>query len=158
MIGIVHSMAETPGVCILLSVFFFLISWFMLYSLADALLKMHRSKSAVRKIKKGYTFRQLFWMVPHERACIHALKFCTALVYFWRVRCIVFALYLLLGAAALFGLPVSTIIAWCTAGIFVLFDVPMFIVNFSLMRPIIGRFREFSFEKYHHTKDFTSIF
>ena len=158
MLAVIYGMAEIPGVCVLLSIFFFLLGWFTVYSLADALLKMHRSKSAVRKIKKKYTFRQLFWMVPHERECIHAPKFCTALVYVWRTRCVVFALYLLLGAMALFGLPVNTAIAWYTAGIFVLFDVPQFIVDLSLMRPLIGRFREFSFQKYHHTQDFTSIF
>ncbi len=144
-------------VCVGLSVFFFLFGYLTIYCLLNSLLKMHRSKSAVKKIKKEYNFKQKLWLTPFETNCIHAVKFCKGLIWFWRVRCLSFALYLMLGMAAIFGLPVNTIIAWFSAGMFVLFDIPQFIINLLLSRPFIGRFREYSFEKYHNTKDHESL-
>lgn len=155
---IINNLAGLPGVCIGLSVFFFLFGFFMVYSLLDSFLKMHRSKSAVKKIKKEYKLRHKIWLIPFEINCLHAVKFCKSLIWFWRIRCFAFVPYLLLGVATAFGLLASIVIAWFTAGMFVFFDVPQFIIHSLLTRPFIGRFREFSFEKYHNTKDYESLF
>ena len=154
---IISNLAELPGVCFGLSVFFFLLGFVIIYGLLDSLLKMHRSKSAVKKIKKEYNLKQRVWLIPFESNCIHAVKFCKGLIWFWRIRCLIFALYLMLGLAAMFGLAVNIIIAWFSAGMFVFFDVPQFIIHLLLARPFIGRFQEFSFEKYHNTKDNESL-
>ena len=154
---IIRNLAESPGVCFGLSVFFFLLGFVMIYGLLDALLRMHRSKSAVKKIKKEYTLKQKTWLISFETNCIHAAKFCKGLIWFWRVRCFTFLLYLMLGLAAIFGLSANAIIAWFSAGMFVFFDVPQLIIQLLLSRPFIGRFREFSFEKYHNTKDHDSL-
>lgn len=154
---IISNLAELPGVCFGLSVFLFLFGFAMIYGLLDSLLKMHRSKSAVKKIKKEYKLKQKMWLIPFETHCMHAAKFCKGLICFWRVRCFTFILYLMLGLAAVFGLSENVIIAWFSAGMFVLFDVPQLIIQLSLSRPFFGRFREFSFEKYHNTKDHESL-
>ena len=157
MMHIISNLAELPGVCFGITLFFFLFGFVMLYSLLDSLLKMHRSKSAVKKIKKEYKLKHKMWLIPFETNCVHAVKFCKGLIWFWRVRCFTFALYLMLGLAAIFGLSVNAIIAWFSVGMFVFFDVPQFIIQLLLSRPFIGRFREFSFEKYHNTNDHESL-
>lgn len=154
---IISNLVEHPGVCFGLTVFFYLFGFSMLYGLLDALLKMHRSKSAVKKIKEDYKLIHKIWLIPFEANCIHAEKFCKGLVWFWRIRCFAFALYLALGLAATVGLSVNAIIAWFSVGMFVLFDIPQFLIQLLLSRPFIGRFREFSFEKYHNTKDHESL-
>lgn len=154
---IINNLSELPGVCIGLSVFFFLFGLFTIYSLLDSLLKMHRSKSAVKKIKKEYNLKQKLWLIPYEIYCIHAVKFCKGLIMFWRIRCFIFVLYLVLGLATLFDFSIDKLIAWFTVVMFILFDIPQFIIHLLLARPFIGRFREFSFEKYHNTQDHESL-
>ena len=154
---VIGNMIELPGLCIGLCVVFFLFGYLMIYGLLNSLLKMHRSKSAVKKIKKAYTFRQKLWLAPFEANCIHAVKFCKCLISFWRIRCFVFVCYLLVGFAAIVGLSVNVIIAWFSVGMFIFFDIPQLILHLVLSRPFIGRFREYSFEKYHNTKDHNSL-
>ncbi|MBQ8236735.1 MAG: hypothetical protein IJZ39_01105 [Oscillospiraceae bacterium] len=157
MMDVIDNLAELPVVCMGISVFLFLLGFCMIYGILDSLLKMHRSKSAVQKIKKEYKLIHRVWFIPFETNCIHAVKFCKGLILFWRIRCFTFALYLMLGLGAMFGLSVNEVIAWFGAGMFVFFDVPQFAIFLLLARPFIGRFREFSFEKYHNTKDRKSL-
>ena len=154
---IIHNLIELPVVCVGLSLFFFLLGYITTYGLMDSLLKMHRSKSAIKKIKIEYTLKQKLWLIPFEANCIHAVNFCKGLIWFWRIRCFTFALYLILGLAAILGLSVNAIIAWFTFVLLILFDIPLFIIHFLLSRPFIGRFREYSFEKYHNTEDHESL-
>ena len=58
MLQIIDNLSKQPTVCIILSVIIFLFSFLTNYLLLDSLLKMHRSKSAVKKLKKEYTFLQ----------------------------------------------------------------------------------------------------
>ncbi len=154
---IISNLAEHAGVCFGLSVILFLFGYAMIYGLLDSLMKMHRSKSAVKKIKKEYNLKHKIWLIPFEINCIHATKFCKGLVLLWRARCFAFVLYLILGLLAMVGLPVNTIIAWFSAGMFVLFDAPQLFIYLLLSRPFFGKFREFSFEKYHNTHDYESL-
>ena len=155
--NVISNLIELPALCVGLCVFFFLFGYLMIYGLMDSLLKMHRSKSAVKKIKKEYTFKQKLWLIPFESNCIHAVKFCKYLIWFWRIRCFAFTCYLLVGFAAILGLYVNILIAWFSVSMFIFFDIPQLILQLLLSRPFIGRFREFSFEKYHNTKDHDSL-
>ena len=154
---VISNLIELPVVCVSFSVFLFLFGYLTINGLMDSLLKMHRSKSAVKKIKKAYKFKQKLWLIHYEANCIHAVKFCKCLIRFWRMRCVIFVCYLLVGFVTVLGLYANVIIAWFSFGMFLLFDIPQFVLHLSLSRPFIGRFREFSFEKYHNTKDHDSI-
>ena len=67
-------------------------------------------------------------------------------------------LYLIISLLFAFGLFSAKFIAWLTVGIFVAFDIPAFAINRLLARPILfGRFKEFSFEKYHNTENHDSL-
>ena len=121
--------------------------------------EMHRSKSAVKKLKKEYTFMQKMRLIHVNDNCRHAIKFCNGMIIFQKFGWICITLYLIISLLFTFGLFSATFIAWFTVGICLLFDVPSFAIHTLLGRPIIvGRFKEFSFEKYHNTEDHKSLF
>ena len=158
MLQIIDNLSKKPTVCIILSVIIFLFSFLMNYLLLDSLLKMHRSKSAVKKLKKEYTFLQRMQLIHFKENCRHAIRFCNKMIVYLKISWIFLALYLIVSLLFVFGLFSSKFIAWLTVGIFLLFDVPAFAINRLLARPIIfGRFKEFSFEKYHNTENHDSL-
>lgn len=159
MLQIIDNLSKQPTVCIILSVIIFLFSSLTNYLLLDSLLKMHRSKSAVKKLKKEYTFLQRMQLIHFKENCRHAIRFCNKMIVYLKISWIFLALYLIVSLLFVFGLFSSKFIAWLTVGIFLLFDVPAFAINRLLARPIIfGRFKEFSFEKYHNTENHDSLF
>lgn len=155
---IIENLSKHPTVCIILSVLIFLFCFFTNYLLLDSLLKMHRSKSAVKKLKKEYTFLQRMRLLHFKENCRHAIKFCNGMIIYQKIGWVGLAIYLFISLLFAFGLFSATFITWLTVGIFLLFDVPAFVINRLLARPIIfGRFKEFSFEKYHNTENYDSL-
>ena len=155
---IIENLSKQPVACIILSVLIFIFCFFTNYLLLDSLLKMHRSKSAVKKLKKEYTFLQRMRLLHFKENCRHAIKFCTGLIIYQTIGWVCLAIYLFMALLFAFGLFSATFITWLTVGIFVGFDVPAFVINRLLARPIIfGRFKEFSFEKYHNTENHDSL-
>ena len=158
MLQIIDILSKKPTVCIILSVIIFLLSFLSNYLLLDSLLKMHRSKSAVKKLKKEYTFLQRMQLIHFKENCRHAIKFNSKMIVYQIISWIFLALYLIISLLFAFGLFSSKVIAWLTIGLFLLFDVPTFTINRLLARPILfGRFKEFSFEKYHNTENHDSL-
>lgn len=155
---IIENLSKQPTVCIILSVIIFLFCFLTNYLLLDSLLKMHRSKSAVKKLKKEYTFLQRMRLLHFKENCRHAIKFCNGMIIYQKIGWVCLAVYLFMALLFAFGLFSATFITWLTVGIFVAFDVPAFVINRLLARPIIfGRFKEFSFEKYHNTENHNSL-
>lgn len=155
---IIENLSMQPTVCIILSVLIFLFCFFTNYLLLDSLLKMHRSKSAVKKLKKEYTFLQRMRLLHFKENCRHAIKFCNGMILYQKIGWVCLAIYLFMALLFAFGLFSATFIIWLAVGIFLLFDVPAFVINRLLARPIIfGRFKEFSFEKYHNTENHDSL-
>lgn len=155
---IIENLSKQPAVCIILSVLIFLFCFFTNYLLLDSLLKMHRSKSAVKKLKKEYTFLQRMRLLHFKENCRHAIKFCNGMIIYQKIGWACLAIYLFIALLFAFGLFSATFIIWLAVGIFLLFDVPAFVINRILVRPIIfGRFKEFSFEKYHNTENHNNL-
>ena len=155
---LIINLSRYPILCIILSVLIFLFCFFTNYLLLDSLLKMHRSKSAVKKLKKKYTFLQRMRLIHFKEDCRHAIKFCNGMIIYQKIGWICFAIYLFVALLFAVGFFSATFISWLTVGIFVAFDVPAFVINRLLARPIIfGRFKEFSFEKYHNTDNHESL-
>ena len=155
---LVKNLSIHPMLCVTLSVLIFLFSFLANYLLLDSLLKMHRSKSAVQKIKKNYTFLQRMRLIHFKENCRHAVRFCNAMILYQTIGWLCLVLYLVVSLLFVLGLSSSTFIAWFTVGIFLLFDIPAFTINRLLARPIIwGRFKAYSFEKYHNTDNHESL-
>lgn len=53
---IIKNLSEHPALCIVISIFLFFLSSMTCYLLLDGMLKMHRSKTAVKKLKKSLPF------------------------------------------------------------------------------------------------------
>ena len=155
---IIENLSKQPVACIILSVLIFIFCFLTNYLLLDSLLKMHRSKSAVKKLKKEYTFLQRIRLLHFKENCRHAIKFCNGMIIYQKVGWFCLALYLIISLLFAFGLFSARFVAWLTVGICLLFDVPAFAINRFLVRPILfGRFKEFSFEKYHNTENHDSL-
>ena len=151
---IIKNISEQPSACILLSVFMFLFSYLENHLLLVSLLKMHRSKTAVKKLNKKYTFSQKLRMSHFKENCLHAVNFCNGLILFQKTGWILLVMYLIISFTWFSG----TLIAWLSLWLFMFFTVPSLTIHFVLSRPIIfGRFKEFSFEKYHNTKNHHSL-
>ena len=156
---LIENLSMQPIVCIVLSGFFFLFAYFMNYLLLDSLLKMHRSKSALKKLKKEYTFLQRMLLAHFKGNCRHAVKFCNSLVFFQKTGLVCFTIYLLVSFLFAFDLFSSAFISWLSIVLFMVIDLPSFAINWALSRPLFfGRFKEHSFEKYHNTDNHESLF
>ena len=159
MLQIIGNLSKQPTVCIILSVIIFLFSFLTNYLLLDSLLKMHRSKSALKKLKKEYTFLQRMRLTHFKGNCRHAVKFCNSLVFFQKTGLVCFTIYLLVSFLFVFDLLSSAFISWLSIVLFMVIDLPSFAINWALSRPLFfGRFKEHSFEKYHNTDNHESLF
>ncbi|MBO5837173.1 MAG: hypothetical protein J6Q92_04695 [Oscillospiraceae bacterium] len=131
----------------------------MNYLLLDSLLKMHRSKSALKKLKKEYTFLQRLRFLHFEGNCRHAVKFCNGMIMYQKIGWLCLAVYLFVSLLFVLGFFPATIISWLSVAIFLCIDLPSFAVSWVLSRPLLfGRFKEHSFEKYHNTDNHESLF
>ena len=159
MLQIIDNLSKQPTVCIILSVIIFLFSFFTNYLLLDSLLKMHRSKSALKKLKKEYTFLQRLRFLHFKGNCRHAVKFCDSMIIYQKIGWVCLAVYLLTSFLFVFGFFPATIISWISVAIFLCIDLPSFTISLLLSRPLLfGRFKEYSFEKYHNTDNHESLF
>ena len=156
---LIENLSMQPIVCMILSVFFFLFASLMNYLLLDSLLKMHRSKSALKKIKKEYTFVQRLRFLHFKDNCRHAVKFCNGMIIYQKIGWLCLAVYLFMGLLFAFGFFPAAIISWLSVVIFLFIDLPSFSINWVLSRPLLfGRFKEYSFAKYHNTDNHHSLF
>ncbi len=151
--NILLNLSREPGACVLLMVLLFLFSFLLVFLLMESLLKMHRSKTAVKQIKKEYSLFQNIIQLPLEKHGLHASRFCKGFIRFHRIGMGGFAAYLLVALGNGLGLISDAFLAWSSAGMFLLYEMPVFVLNGILSRPFIGRFREYSFQKYHNTEN-----
>lgn len=157
--NLIEHLSAQPLACIIISVCIFFFVTFTNYLLLDSLLQMHRSKSALKKIKKEYTFLQRLGFLHFKGNCRHAVKFCNGMIGYQRSGWFCFAIYLF--AVLLFFVDFVSVdtISWLSVAIFLYIDLPSFVINWALSRPLLfGRFKKHSFEKYHNTNNHESLF
>ena len=119
---------------------------------------MHRSRSAIKKINKTYSFGQKVLMKHAWRDCIHAKSFCRGLIVYHHSIFILFVLELLLVLFSNIWPVLMPVIAWSTFVFFVGFVIPTCVLNFVLDRyPFAKLKHEFRFRKYHNTSNHDSL-
>ena len=91
---LIANLSAYPFVCIISSIVSFSFATLINYLLLGSLLKMHRSKSALKKLKKEYTFWQRFRFLHFEGNCRHAVKFCKGMLIYQKIGWHCFAIYL----------------------------------------------------------------
>lgn len=154
----IENLSKHPTLCIVLSILFFFVCFFSNYHLLDDLLRMHRSKSAVKKLKKQYTFSQRLRLHHFKEHCCHAVRFCNRLIIFQKISWVSLSIYLSTAMLFAFGLFSPTFITWLTIGLFLLFIMPVCVIQMVLIRPFLfGRLKKYSFEKYHNTDNHSRL-
>lgn len=156
---LIENLSAQPLGCVIVSVFIFFFATIENYLLLDSLLKMHRSKTALRKLKKEYTFLQRLRFLHFKGNCRHAVSFCERMIIYQKSCWLCLAIYLFVTLLFAFGFLTTTIIFWFSAAIFLFIGLPSFAINLAFARPLFfGRFKEYSFEKYHNTDNHKSLF
>lgn len=155
----IENAAKEPMVFIIAFLVSTVISFSANYTLLDSLLKMHRSKTAVQKIKREYSFIEKWYMVHYKENCRHAVKFCNFIITFQRISWICLATYLFFIGLWGYGVLSALSIIKITVCFFIFIIMPSMAISISLARPILfGRSKKYSFEKYHNTQNHNSIF
>ena len=143
-----------PGAAVFLALVFWLVGIFLLRFILSDLLEMHKSKTALKKIRREYTFRQKLMLRHVKDHAEHATKFTSFLILFHHASVLTMALSL-----SLWLLWPGELSFCILAGRLVLFDVPVMLLDFLLdEHPLKKRAHRRRFRKYHNTSDKTSLF
>ncbi len=149
-----NNMIAQPGSAVTLALTFWLASFFMLRSILSELLQMHKSKTAVKKIRKQYTFRQKLTLRHVAEHTEHAVKFTRFMIWVHHFSC-----WTMLICPLSFFVLSDRWFVYLLAGRFLLFDAPVMSL-FSLLdaHPLNRRKYKMRFTQYHNTSDRTSLF
>lgn len=156
--GFLDELIAQPGAVVFLALIFWFVSFFIMRFILSELMQMHKSKTAVKKLKKQYTFRQKLALRHVAEHTEHAVKFTHFMVWVHHLSCITMLICLLS------GLVLSDLwFVYLLAGRFLLFDIPVWILNCLLdPHPFNRRKRRcgppYRFAKYHNTSNKTSLF
>lgn len=155
-----NNMVAQPGAAIFIYSTMWLVSIFLLRCILSDLMKMHKSKSTVKKIGRQYTFRQKLALRHVAEHTEHAVTFTRRMIFmhhlsFWTMVAILFSRLFLSDRWFVYLLT----------GRLLLFDVPVMVLDFLLdnhpfnTRKRRGEFKHRRrFQKYHNTSDRTSLF
>lgn len=155
----IENLSAHPLMCVIMSMAVFFFATLTNHLLLDSLLKMHRSKSALRKLKKKYTFLQRLRFLHMKGNCRHAVKFCNGMIIYQKIGWLCLAVYLFASLLFVFDFFPAAIISWLSIAILLFIDLPSFAIHLFLARPFLfGKFKEYSFEKYHNTNNHESLF
>ena len=159
MIEIINTMSKSPGSVIFLSSAFGLLVFITNRYLLASLLKMHRSKTAVKKILKQYTLKERFFLHHVRDHCKHAVGFVKWMIIVHHVNLAIALLVCALAILTCFAANLGVIAAWALAVQLVLVAFPVFILEFILTKhPFNKRKREYRFTDYHNSDDNESVF
>lgn len=149
---------RTPAQCLALLMFSFAFSVLMIRSIVSGLMQMHRSKSALKKLRKTYSLWQKLYLKHAWDHCLHAAKFCRGLIVAHHcIFCLMLIglLLIMLGNSFPGLMPITT---WYTLALLYGVSLPCALLYFSLDRyPFQKRRHEFRFMKYHNTGDHSSL-
>jgi hypothetical protein len=158
----IENLSQRVGSCVFISVVLFLAAFAIGRSLLNALFRMHKSKSMVRKLYDKYSFWQKMSLLHIEEHCEHAVKFCRGLILLHKISVSVFGVYVLTVLLYFLNLISAPVLTWFSLARILVFDAPVFVIDGALTRPFfaIGRRkynRKYSFEKYHNSNNYTSL-
>ena len=156
--GFLDELIDQPGATTFLALIFWLISFFILRFILGGLMQMHKSKTAVKKIKNQYTFRQKLALRHVAEHTEHAMKFTRFMIWVHHFSCGTILVCLLSRL-----ILSDRCFVYLLVGRFLIFDVPVWILNFLLdSHPFSRRKRRcgppFRFSKYLNTSDKISLF
>lgn len=150
-------LSELPGLCVFIFVLLSFAFYCSVTSITDSLFDVHRSKTAVRKIMKEYSFWQKILRKPHKEHCLHAKSFCIKIINYLYVNAVFFAVGLLIIIIECIVSKKLTISFFVLSAQFWTFDIPIFTINFILKENPFQKMSKYRFEKYHQTKEYEKL-
>ncbi len=144
-----------PWAALFISFITGIVALFFLRLIANSLLEMHRSKTALRKLRKEYSFWDRFLMLPPWKHSEHAPQFCKVLICIHHIRLCLLLISLLLCLLGLGMENLQTASRILCLISFVMIDIPVIILESLLDRRISWRPTryEYRFKKYNHTPE-----
>ena len=135
-----------------------LASIFCIRGIISGLFAMHRSRSALKKAYKEYSFGQKVILKHAWWDCLHAKRFCRFLIVCHHCIIGLLLVELLLAILSNTWPALMPVIGWFTIIFLVVITIPVCILNFSLDRYPFAKWNsEFTFRKYHNTQDHNSL-
>ena len=152
-----NSLSNSPVLCAFLFCVFFFVFYLFIGVLINKLFRVHRSKTACRKIMKEYSFWQKALLFHHKTHCLHAKSFCEKMVNYLYVHAVFFAF----GIIAMIIEGILTEKASVSAYILIIqaiaFTLPSFIIDIILAEFPLRKMSPYKFEKYHQTKEYDKL-
>ena len=150
--------SESAMLCTFLMTIFSLASMICIRSIVSGLFEMHRSRSAIKKINKTYSFGQKVLMKHAWRDCLHARRFCRGLVVLHHCVLALLMLEWLLALLSNIWPALMPVVAWYTIVTIAVISFPVCILTGLLERyPFVKWKHEWRFRKYHNTSDHDSL-
>jgi hypothetical protein len=149
-----NRLIEQPGVVLFFALTFWLVCVFLIRSILSDLLGMHKSKTALKKIRKQYSFRQRLVLEHVKVHTEHAAGFAQLLIKVHHLSVLTMA-----GCLLLWLFLPNTWRAYILTGRFFLLDAPVMVLDFALdENPFRKHKHRRRFLKYHNTADKSSLF
>ena len=159
MIDMINTLSERPGSIVFISFVFGLLVFITNRCLLSSLLKMHRSKTAVKKILKRYTLKQRFLLYHIREHSKHATGFVKWMIVVHHTNLAVTLLVCILAILTCFAASLGVIAAWALFAQLVIVVLPVFILEFLLDKHPFHKWKhEYRFNDYHNTDDHESVF
>ena len=157
-IRIVQELSESAILCSYLMIVFSLISIIFIRGIVSGLFEMHRSRSAIKKIIRQYSFSPKMLLKHAWRDCLHAKRFCRCLIILHDIIWVLLiSEFLLLFLSSIWS-SLMPIVSWFTFAFVVGVFIPLFLLNLALERYPFRKFKhEFRFRKYHNTENHDSL-
>ena len=157
--GLICRLSAQPGLTSLLSVFFGLVIFIMNRCLLSALLKMHRSKTAVKKIEKEYSFTQKLLLHHVRDHCKHAPKFTKRMIWAHHFNLFVTAFTCMTAIISCFAPKFGVVSAWTLIAQVVLVFLPVSIMELLFDKhPFRKNNHAYRFTDHHNSDDHESLF
>ena len=151
-------LSESAGLCVLFACIFGLLAMIEICFIVSGLFAMHRSKNGLKKAKMGYTFRQRLLLRPAWEQCLHAKTFCRVLICVYYIRVIVLAISCLFAVVVQSNPALLRVAAYIVVISILALDAPIFVLDFILDEHPFKKWQnKYRFEKYHNTRDRSSL-
>lgn len=155
---IIGTFSESALLCVFLTGTIAMVSMISIRCIVSGLFEMHRSKSAVKKVRRNYSFTQKLLLVHAWQDCLHAKRFCRRLIVFHHMVAGLFLAALILAICSHIWSALMPFLAYLTLFFLIGVTVPVCILNFILDRhPFQKMKHEYTFRKYHNTQDHENL-
>ena len=157
-VQLADTLSESAAACTFIAGVFSFGTALSLRCLVSGLFEMHRSRSALKKISKQYSFIQKVLMKHAWSDCLHAKRFCRGLIVYHHCVWGLFFVELLLALLSGFVPGLTLVIPWFAIVSLVGGLIPVWLLwTFLDRHPFRRRKHEFKFRKYHNTADYDSL-